>query len=841
MGYKELTAVNTTVPRVKKKILPRRSIAKIIETTPLDEMVYLFAPSGYGKTMAIMSWMQEMKKEAAWVNLVERDADSPSRLWELLTSALLRYVGDHEKADTLNQDVSFSENPRLYLSDTLVRVAELLDDRVLIIDNYSLIQNTELLSKLKEVIGNMLPCWRVILIGRGELPPCFNDFALKKRLRLITMENLCFSLEEMSDYFIMNGYDVGKDSLIQIREETEGWAAALNAIMTTPNNGTLRYGSSARARVMGFIDSEIWEPLDESAKNFLMRTSILDKLTPSICHSITNMPEANPMLNDLYTNGCFMTKLDEYNAFCYHRVFKDFLLFKLNESGINVSDLYVTVGWWYYEQDESVPALLSFYKAGNISGINQAFKKVYPAKIGMDKYVEVASCLISFDVNDLIKCPEVAARIALLHFIMGNIKEMQRIHNILREWYIPGNLSIARDAYMDFTWEMGWLRYVNPDEDILFNDDFEEWINVDYAHHLLESDRSRSAALRLPSAVGSVRDYSVDTGKTVEYYETRIKTNPDLIKNKTDLYLTDLIVAEIAYEQEDFSKSERIINSIISEIEREQFTDLYFMCTVLLVKIRRATSKPREIDKLIERLGSMIQSNNHHFLQPNFHAFELRNQLENGKVGVTEVFRCENEPYEDKSYYYLIYRHITLVRALLSETKYSESILVLGKLALLCRQYKRNMDLIEINILQAVAEYGMEHEDNAHEHIMTALSAGRKCGFIRIFSDDAAKIWPILNLIRKGEIDEYIDKVMLSCKKMLPRVALKKNTGEPLTKAETEVFRLLRKGLSNDDIAKARSVKPSTVKSQVISILAKLGVSNRASAIALKGITVPKE
>jgi len=53
---------------------------------------------------------------------------------------------------------------------------------------------------------------------------------------------------------------------------------------------------------------------------------------------------------------------------------------------------------------------------------------------------------------------------------------------------------------------------------------------------------------------------------------------------------------------------------------------------------------------------------------------------------------------------------------------------------------------------------------------------------------------------------------------------------EMLTERETEVLRLLAKGLANKEIAQELSIGNRTVKSHISSILAKLGVQSRTQA-----------
>ena len=63
--------------------------------------------------------------------------------------------------------------------------------------------------------------------------------------------------------------------------------------------------------------------------------------------------------------------------------------------------------------------------------------------------------------------------------------------------------------------------------------------------------------------------------------------------------------------------------------------------------------------------------------------------------------------------------------------------------------------------------------------------------------------------------------------------ANRQNLGLDLTEREYQVLSLMVEGLNNTQIAGRLTVSPSTIKSHVSNILAKLGVSSRTEAVTL--------
>lgn len=831
-----LIKFQTSAPNVYQTILPREEVENILETTSKNEMVYIVAPFGYGKTFAVLSWLRKHNCKTAWLNM-HKNMDSEDDFLAYLTAAVLSLTGRQHDDFAFMNSPEYKKNPRAFLREAALQTKHNRQEKILVIDMFHFIASLEVLGFLKEIIYMMLGTWRIVVISRAELHPIFNDLILRNHVRFITIKELSFSEKETKDYFLINGPNKTEKDIRIILEETKGWSAALNAVLTVPGGNLKGSNEIIRTYIMGFFETEIWGNLNRNTKEFLLKTSILEILTPASCRAVTDESATLSILKWLYANGLFTSKLDDKDTYCCYHVFRNFLEEKRSTSGIDVSELYKKYGWWLFEQEKIEQSFPCFWKAGDLYGISQALKILNPAHMDIEDYLKMVGCITQLHTEDLKLYPTIISNMALIYYMKGELTKMQSLYHTLLNWNDAGMLSIPLEDYALYQWEIGWLCYLDPDEPTRANKKHLEWINYEYyAPEIKNLHLGRNSVLMFPSFFRGMRDYGDDGIFDTQLILERIERGEkNVLDQEEAVWHTYLILAEYMYETENYAKAEKLVRHVMPFAEDRKYTYLYFVCIVILVKLIRAVHNLNEIQTLTDKLENSIIKKENYFLLPNFHAFEQRNWLADGKIGFTENFKEENKENEDKPYYYLLYRHITFVRVLLSTKDYNRAILILQNLTLLCSKYKRPTDLIEVNILKAVALYGLGFEEDACQSFHMALNAARRYGYIRMFSDEAKNIWPILNIVRKQNSDNYIKKILISCRKALVRAGINNQVNSyshlSLTKTEIEILKSLQANLSYSEIALDNDIQISTVKTHVHSIYSKLEVNNKTAAV----------
>jgi LuxR family maltose regulon positive regulatory protein len=193
------------------------------------------------------------------------------------------------------------------------------------------------------------------------------------------------------------------------------------------------------------------------------------------------------------------------------------------------------------------------------------------------------------------------------------------------------------------------------------------------------------------------------------------------------------------------------------------------------------------------------------------------------------------------------FEHLTLARVLLAqyasdraEASLQQAIRLLERLRQAAQAGERTGSIIEILVLQALAQQMQGDIAGALVPLRRALALAAPEGYVRIFVDEGAALGVLLQeAANQGIAPDYTGKLLAACgtapaqnrpdSKPRPQVPLE--PVEPLSERERQVLRLLGSELSGPEIARALMVSPNTMNTHTKNIYSKLGVSNRRAAV----------
>ena len=118
---------------------------------------------------------------------------------------------------------------------------------------------------------------------------------------------------------------------------TEGWIAGLQmAALSLRNREDVSrliatFGGS-HEYIVDYFAAEVLDQQPEPIKNFLLRTSILDRLYGSLCDAVTGQTDGQHTLEQLQQANLFVVSLsDDRCCYRYHHLFRDLLLKQLEQ------------------------------------------------------------------------------------------------------------------------------------------------------------------------------------------------------------------------------------------------------------------------------------------------------------------------------------------------------------------------------------------------------------------------------------------------------------------------------------------------------------------------------
>ena len=322
----ELLRSKLVVPRARPGLVERAAFIDRLSRARNRRFVSVVAPPGYGKTTALAQWAERDGREFAWVSLDHRDNDPV---------VLLSYVAEALNADGGVDPAVFKAlrgaGNSLWASG-IPRLGAVLASRskplVLVLDDVHELENHDCLDALLALILHVPQGSQLVLSGRVEARLGLATLRAEGELLELGSAELALNDAEAHALLVAAGADVTQDDARAVNARAEGWAAGLYlAALSLDADGSslASFGGDDRF-VTDYLRAEELAHVEPGELEFLLRTSVLDRMSASLCDAVLERDDSGRMLEQLERANLFVVALDHRRQwFRYHRLFKEML------------------------------------------------------------------------------------------------------------------------------------------------------------------------------------------------------------------------------------------------------------------------------------------------------------------------------------------------------------------------------------------------------------------------------------------------------------------------------------------------------------------------------------
>ena len=373
-----LLAPKLAVPRQHGTPISRLALAGRLNQVLDHRLMLISAPAGFGKTTLVSQWAAQNLEAGptgltgpigrlGWISLDEADND-PEQFWRYVIAA----------CQSAHQPSQASSAPNTYKAELTALLNSLTDQArpvVLILDDFQVITSPHIHHMLATMIDQLPNALHLMLLSRSEPPLPLARWRARHELVEMSASDLRFTAEEAQTCLQQtlaanNGAEKVQADIRQFVERVEGWPVAVRLAAQglqgrrdpAEIEQTLAKFSGSHQHIQAYLIEEVLNPQPEALQQFLLDTSLLDRLTAPLCDAITGRHDSAALLDELGRNQLFFTELDGTPKwYRHHTLFAEALRAEAERrlSPDTLRALYLKASHWYEANQMPVEAVES--------------------------------------------------------------------------------------------------------------------------------------------------------------------------------------------------------------------------------------------------------------------------------------------------------------------------------------------------------------------------------------------------------------------------------------------------------------------------------------------------
>ncbi len=316
-----LLATKLHMPRPQPGVVPRPRLAQQLDAGLGRGLVLVCAPAGYGKTVLLADWAQRGPRLAAWLSLDAGDND-PARFWRHAIAALDRVrPGIGERVGPLLGPPA----PQSFDGLVTTLINELAqpgaDDVRLVLDDYHAVGAQPVHTSLEFLLEHRPPGLDLVLASRTDPPLSLARLRARGQLTELRAADLRFTAGEAAALLqqVAAGHMLPDAVVTALASRTEGWAAGLQLAALSLRGqpdvaGFVAAFTGSHRYVLDYLAEEVLERQPGPLRTFLLETSVLERLSGSLCDAVTGLPGARHCWSRSNGTGCSWCLWTRYEA-----------------------------------------------------------------------------------------------------------------------------------------------------------------------------------------------------------------------------------------------------------------------------------------------------------------------------------------------------------------------------------------------------------------------------------------------------------------------------------------------------------------------------------------------
>jgi LuxR family maltose regulon positive regulatory protein len=856
------------------------------------------APAGFGKTTLLTQWLAAApadRQSVAWLSLDQRDND-PGLFWTYLVGALKTAV-QGVGASGLSLLQSPEPPSEAGLATLLNDLDAISNDVVLVLDDYHVIEARDVQEGMAFLLEHLPPQVHLVIASRAD--PALPLARLRGRGQLVEIRaaDLRFTPGEAAAYLNdVMGLVLTASDVVALEERTEGWIAALQlaalSMQGREDIAAFIAGFAGDDRyIVDFLAEEVLQRQPGHVQQFLLQTSILDRLSGRLCDAVTGQDGGKAKLAALERGNLFLVPLDDRRQwYRYHQLFADVLKARLlDEQPGDLPDLHRRASEWHEQNGEPSEAIRHALAAGDFGRAADLVELAIPDMRRARQEAAVHGWLKTLP-EDLVRVRPVLnvglagallaggdlegveARLrdaerwldattgirqgspaSSAEMVVVDDEEFRRLPALI-ELYRAA-LALARGDVPGTVIHAARALELSPEEEHLGRAAAAGLLGLAFwASGDLEAGHSAyaecMAGLRRAGhiadtfgcaiALADIRLAQGRLGEAMRTYEQALQRAPEqggpALRGTADMYVG---LSALHRERNHLHAATQNLLRSQELGEHIGLPQNRYRWRVAMARVRQAEGNPGGALDLLNEAERLYVSDYFPNVRP-VPAVRARVLVAQGELSEALAWARERGlSAEDDLSYLHEFEHITLARVLLAryaaepaESSIQEVTRLLERLLRAAEEGQRTGSIIEILVVQALAHQTRDDIPAALAALHRALTLAEPEGYVRIFADEGPPLASLLRAVAKqGAAPGYVRQLLAAVSKTEDSTPASQGLIEPLSARELDVLRLLGTDLDGPGIARELIVSLNTIRTHTRNIYAKLGVNSRRAAV----------